>query len=66
MGQLDDKLLDKLFMKYPDLKYETLSRANSLKKMPDHNTFSYAFHFIEEQKRFMERGYTQEKSFELA
>lgn len=53
MGLLDDKLLDNLFRKYPDLKYETLSRSSTSKGLPDHNTFSYAFHFIETQKNFM-------------
>lgn len=52
---LDKKLLDKLFLKYPDLKYEKLQLENSIDKDKD-NMFSYAYKFIRKQKILMNQG----------
>lgn len=48
---LDTKLIDRLFLKYPDLKYEPISslKFNGRK----FNTFSYAYSFISEQKKLI-------------
>lgn len=48
---LDTKLIERLFLKYPDLKYEPISslKFNGRK----FNTFSYAYSFISEQKKLI-------------
>ena len=60
---LDAKLINSLFTKYPDLKYEPISQ----KQYPGKplNTFSYAYSFIAEQKRLIKQGYSTAKAFEL-
>lgn len=48
---LDTKLIERLFLKYPDLRYEPISslKFNGRK----FNTFSYAYSFISEQKKLI-------------
>ena len=60
---LDTKLINFLFLKYPDLKYEPISQAQRPGKPL--NTFSYAYSFIDEQKKLIRQGYTIAKAFEL-
>ena len=58
---LDTKLIENLFLKYPDLKFEPISHT----RYPGTklNTFSYAFAFINEQKKLIKQGYTTSKAF---
>lgn len=63
LGSLDEKLIDRLFRKYPDLKYESIDRASRTAESA--NTFSYAYSFIAEQKRLIDRGYSIDKAFEM-
>lgn len=60
---LDTKLINQLFLKYPDLQYEPISQ----KRYPGQpfNTFSYAYAFIDQQKKYIRQGYTISKAFEL-
>lgn len=60
---LDTKLINNLFLKYPDLQYEPISQ-NKVPGQP-FNTFSYAYSFINEQKKLIRQGYSISKSFEL-
>ena len=60
---LNNKLIDNLFRKYPDLKYESISRAKF--KGDNFNSYSYAHAFITEQKKLIKAGYTVKKAFEL-
>jgi hypothetical protein len=60
---LDTKLIDNLFLKYPDLKYEPISQ--NVYPGRQLNTFSYAYSFINEQKKLIKQGYTISKAFEL-
>ena len=62
-GRLEKRLVDKLFNKYPDLKYESISRQ---KYQEDNlNSYSYAYAFISEQKKLIKEGYTEKKSFSM-
>jgi len=63
LDRLEEKLIDKLFLKYPDLKYESLDRASPTSGSA--NTFSYAYSFVAEQKRLIDRGYSIDKAFEM-
>jgi hypothetical protein len=60
---LDTKLINNLFLKYPDLQYEPISQ-NKFPGQP-FNTFSYAYAFISEQKKLIRQGYSVAKAFEL-
>lgn len=60
---LDTKLINHLFQKYPDLKYEPISQQTYPGR--ELNTFSYAYSFINEQKKLIKQGYTFSKAFEL-
>lgn len=60
---LDTKLIENLFLKYPDLKYEPISHNTYPGRQL--NTFSYAYSFINEQKKLIKQGYTIPKAFEL-
>lgn len=60
---LDTKLINNLFLKYPDLQYEPISQ-NKFPGQP-FNTFSYAYAFISEQKKLIRQGYSISKAFEL-
>lgn len=60
---LDTKLIERLFLKYPDLKYEPISSQKFGGRK--FNTFSYAYSFISEQKKLIKEGYTIDKSFEI-
>ena len=60
---IDTKLINNLFLKYPDLKYEPISQAQFPGRQL--NTFSYAYSFIDEQKRLIKKGYSISKAFEL-
>lgn len=61
--QLDQTLIKNLFQKYPDLQYETISRQKF--QGEDNNSYSYAYGFINEQKKLIKSGYTVKKSFEI-
>lgn len=58
---LDTKLIERLFLKYPDLKYEPISSQKFGGRK--FNTFSYAYSFITEQKKLIEEGYEIDKAF---
>lgn len=58
---MDTKLINKLFLKYPDLKYEPISHQKYHGKQL--NTFSYAYSFLTEQKKLINKGYTIDKAF---
>jgi hypothetical protein len=60
---LDTKLIENLFLKYPDLKYEPVSQNTYPGR--EFNTFSYAYAFINEQKKLIKQGYTASKAFEI-
>lgn len=60
---LDTKLINNLFLKYPDLKFEPIS--NNVYPGRQLNSFSYAYSFINEQKKLIKQGYTNSKAFEL-
>ena len=63
---LDKRLLDKLFLKYPDLKYEKLQMDRAAKNLrEDQNMFSYAYKFIRKQKIYMNQGFHESKAFEM-
>lgn len=48
---LDTKLIERLFLKYPDLKFEPISSQKFAGRK--FNTFSYAYSFISEQKKLI-------------
>lgn len=60
---INNKLIEQLFLKYPDLKYESISRAKL--NGDNFNSYSYAHAFITEQKKLMKSGYTAKKAFAL-
>jgi hypothetical protein len=60
---LDTKLINNLFLKYPDLKFEPISK--NAYPGQELNTFSYAYAFINEQKKLLKQGYTMHKAFEM-
>lgn len=64
----DTKLIERLFLRYPDLKYEPISNQKYLgrqQKGKETSAFSYAYAFITEQKKLIKAGYTLDKSFEI-
>jgi type II secretory pathway component PulF len=50
-------------LKYPDLKYESISRQKY--QGDEYNGYSYSYAFITEQKKLMKAGYNMKKAFEL-
>ena len=62
-ASLDTKLINNLFKKYPDLKYESINRQKY--QGSNLNSYSYAYAFISEQKKLIKEGYTTKKSFEI-
>lgn len=52
-----------MFLKYPDLKYESISRQKY--HGDNFNSYSYSYAFISEQKKLMKKGYTMRKAFEI-
>lgn len=61
--EINNKLISNLFAKYPDLKYEAVSRQKY--HGDNFNSYSYSYAFITEQKKLMKAGYTMKKAFEL-
>lgn len=61
--ELNNKLIEDLFRKYPDLKYESISRHKY--HGDQFNSYSYAHAFITEQKKLIKAGYKPNKAFEL-
>ena len=56
-------MIEKLFLKYPDLKYESIGKSQySGDRL---STFSYARSFLAEQRKLMKDGYGMDAAFEL-
>lgn len=62
-AEINDKLINNLFLKYPDLKYESVNRQKY--SGDNFNSYSYAYAFITEQKKLMKGGYSMKKAFEI-
>lgn len=60
--ELDKRLLDKLFRKYPDLKYEKLNFEQKINAEKD-NMFSFAYKFLRKQKNLISQGVSEAKAF---
>lgn len=56
-------MINNLFAKYPDLKYESINRQKY--QGDNFNSYSYSFAFITEQKKLMKAGYTMQRAFEI-
>ena len=63
MKEFNQSLISKLLNRYPDLKYDPLVKVSDGNAPTRQN---YVTRFIEKQKKLMDNGFTEEKSFEIA
>ncbi|KAM3132765.1 hypothetical protein pb186bvf_015070 [Paramecium bursaria] len=57
-GEEESKLLRKLFLRYPDLKYVNIQKQNPYHK-------HLALQFLEKYQKLRQQGYSEQKAFEL-